>query len=253
MRSYAKRRCDGFTLVELLVVIVVIMLLAALVVPSMQQAMALAAQRKCQSHLHGLVQAHSLYGGENGGSKPPLVWSKTSKLGGKVSSQFDWASPNVKKEDHPIGQGILVDKGYVPFKSLLCPDASMSADGSTDEKAWRTSKNAGSSYSYFWRHSSTVPGTAASQLASGRKYFDCRGTGRSALIMDVNAADGHRYIGAYEGTAWKSHPRLGFVNIAYIDGSLRQVKNDKIILKFPFNRTAELNLWELAHKEYQAR
>ncbi len=249
MENYCKTRCDGFTLVELLVVIVVIMLLAMLAVPSMQQAMALAAQRKCQANLHGLLNAHSLYGGENRGDKPPLVWSKTSKLGGNVSVQFDWASPNVKKEDKPIGQGILVDKGYVPFKTLLCPDASMSADGSTDEHAWRTSKNAGSSYSYFWRHSSTVPGTTARHLASGRKYLDCNGTGRSALIMDVNAARGHRYLGAYEGVAWPSHPRLGFVNIAYIDGSLSQVKNDRVMLKFPFNRTAELNWWELAHKE----
>ena len=250
MRNYFTIRSDGFTLVELLVVIVVIVLLATLAVPSMQQAMALAEQRKCQSNLHAMVNAHSLYSSDNRGSKPPLVWSKTSKLGGTTSVQYDWASPNVKMEGHPVGQGILVAKSYIPFRTLLCPAASMSDDGDSDEQAWRTSKQAGSSYSYFWRHSSTVPGTTATQLASGRKYFDCERDDRPALIMDVNASDGHRYVGAYEGVAWKSHPRLGFVNIAYIDGSLRQVKNSKVKLKFPFNRTAELTWWDRAHREY---
>ena len=41
--------------------------------------------------------------------------------------------------------------------------------------------------------------------------------------------------------AWESHPRLGLVNIAYIDGTLRTVKNEKVKLQFPFNKTAEAN------------
>ena len=250
MRNYYTTRDTAFTLVELLVVIVVILLLAVMSVPSIRQAVALAEQRKCQSNLHAMVNAHALYSSENRGLKPPLVWSKSSKMSGKISVKYDWASPNVKMEDQAIGQGILVEKNYIPFRTVLCPSASMSEDGAVDEQSWRQSKRAGSSYSYFWRHSSTVLGTAAVHVASGRKYLDCEIDNRSALIMDVNAADGHRYVGAYEGTVWKSHPRLRLVNIAYIDGSMRAIDNEKVKLRFPFNKTAELSWWDLAHREY---
>lgn len=242
MRSYHTTRSAAFTLVELLVVIVIISLLAMLVVPSIQQAMALGEHTKCRSNLHAMVNAHALYSSENRGSKPPLVWDRKGKV------KYDWASPNVKMEDQAIGQGILVSKEYIPFSVILCPSSSMSADGMADARAWRRNTRAGCSYAYFWRHSSTVK--SAAQLASGRKYFGCENDNRPALVMDVNAADGHRYVGAYEGTVWESHPRLRLVNIAYIDGTVRAVKNEKVKLQFPFNKTAELRWWDLAHKEY---
>jgi len=235
-------RAGGFTLVELLVVLLVLALLTMLVVPSIQRAVALAQHTNCQGNLHAMVNAHALYSSENWGSKPPLVWT----LGGKT--RFDWASPNIKMENKAIGQGVLVKKGYLPFKTILCPSSSMSADGELDEHAWRNDSRAGCSYAYFWRHKSTAKNAA--DLACERKYSSCELDNRSALIMDINANNGHRYLGAYKGMAWESHPLVGFVNIAYIDGRLRAAKNEEVKLRFPFNKTAEIRWWDLAHKRY---
>lgn len=242
MRYCGSERRDAFTLVELLVVITIIAMLAGIIAPSIQQGVALANSTRCKSNISEVLKANGLYSAKMRGFKPPLLWDK----GG--SSESGWASPNVKMEGQPIGQGILVKDGFLTFNLLLCPIASISKDGAIDEAAWRDNAQAGSSYSYFWRHSSTVK--SPEHMKSGWKYSGSSDAGRPGLIMDINADSGHPYEGAYKGSAWESHPLLGIVNVGYIGGSVESVSNKVVKLESLFDETAELRWWDQAHKEY---
>jgi len=242
MRKPKTSCTGGFTLIELLVVMAIIALLATLIVPSARMAVSWAQQVKCQTNLRGQANAHSLYAGENNRSKPPHVWRR-----GKRVSYF-LAAVNVKMGHQPIGQGILVAEGYLPLRMILCPASSMSEDRDIDEEAWANSSISGSSYSYFWRHSSTVRNDA--DLLTGFRYLDSQAEGRFGLTMDFNAAAGHTYIGAYGSGDWYSHPLLGLVNISYSDGAVRSEDNSKITLQAPFGRTARMEWWKLAHEAH---
>ena len=60
----SRDRCHGFTLVELLVVIAIIAVLAALLLPALSQAKASAQSAKCQSNLHQMGLALTMYVGD---------------------------------------------------------------------------------------------------------------------------------------------------------------------------------------------
>ena len=243
MRESNTLRATAFTLVELLVVIVIISLLLTMAVPTLRQAMALAQQSKCKKNLLSQVQAHALYGSEHHFNKPPLVWKFYGTFG------YFLTSPNVKMSGQTIGQGILVKEGYMPLRAILCPASAMLEDSAMDEEAWARKTVSGSSYSYFWRHSSSYSGR--DDLLSEYKYSDAEAEGRYGLSMDFNAHSGHQYVGAIGSSDWASHPLLGLVNIAYSDGSVNAEDNTKIILSLPFNLKAKLDWWELAHKARQ--
>ena len=243
MRESNTLRATAFTLVELLVVIVILSLLFTLAVPPMRHAMALAQESKCKSNLYFQAQAHAAYGSEHHFNKPPLVWQFYGTFG------YFLTSPNVKMSGQPIGMGILVKEGYIPLRTILCPASSMLDDSAMDEAAWAGATVSGSSYSYFWRHSSSYSGR--DDLLSEYKYSDAEAEGRYGLSMDFNALSGHQYVGAIGSSDWASHPLLGLVNIAYSDGSVSAEDNTKIILRSPFNLTAKLAWWELAHKARQ--
>lgn len=55
------RSNNGFTIVELLVVVTIIVILISLLVPSMEQAKAMAENTKCASNLHGAGRAQAQY------------------------------------------------------------------------------------------------------------------------------------------------------------------------------------------------
>ena len=70
MNAAASRR--GFTLIELLVVITIIGLLAALLFPVFAKARERARQTVCESNLHQIGLAISMYQSDNGGGLPPV-------------------------------------------------------------------------------------------------------------------------------------------------------------------------------------
>jgi prepilin-type N-terminal cleavage/methylation domain-containing protein len=240
MRESGTSRRTAFTLVELLVVIVVIALLATIAVPAFRRGLALAEGSKCKSNLRFLTQAHGLYGSAYHFNKPPIVWVTSRSFG------YYLASPNVRMFGQPVGQGILVSENYMPLRTILCPGAMMQDDALQDEESWAERTISGSSYSYFWRHSSSFEET--DELLSEYKYTDAEREGRYGLAMDVNAQSGHNYAGAYGSQDLLSHPVTGQVNIAYSDGSVGVENNSEIILRPPFNIAATLEWWELAHQ-----
>lgn len=240
MRKSNISRVAAFTLVELLVVLVIISLLVTLAVPPMTKAMALAKLSKCKENLKSQIQAHALYGSNNRFNKPPIVWRTRNSFG------YFLVSPNSKVSNQPVGQGILVKEDYLPLRAILCPASSMLDDSAADEDAWIKRSLSGSSYSYFWRHSSSFP-TGTDPLGE-YKYSNSEAAGRYGLAMDFNAMSGHTYIGVFGTSDWASHPILGRVNIAYSDGSVNSIENWKVVLRSPFNTRAKMDWWEEAHK-----
>ena len=243
MRESNTSRGSAFTLVELLVVVVVLSLLLTMTVPTLRRGVAAAEVSKCKSNLLSQAQAHILYGSEHRFNKPPLLWFTAKSFGHYL------ASPNVKMHEQPVGQGILVKGNYIQLRTILCPGSLMREDSDLDEESWAKKTISGSSYSYFWRHSSSYK--AREDLLSEYKYTDAEAEGRYGLSMDFNAQSGHQYIGAYGGGDLISHPVLGVVNIAYSDGSVGSEDNSEIVLRSPFNMKATLEWWELAHKARQ--
>jgi len=243
MRESNTSRVAGFTLVELLVVIVVISLLLVLAVPSMRHAMAWAQESKCKKNLHDQRNAHALYASNNHFNKPPIVWQFYGTFG------YYLVSPNVRMFDQTVGQGILVSENYIPLRTILCPASSMLDDSAMDEEAWVKKTISGSSYSYFWRHTSSY-GTR-DDLRKEYKYTDAEAEGRYGLSMDFNSQSGHAYVGAIGAGDWPSHPRLGLVNIAYSDGTVKAEDNSKVVLSPPFNEAAKMKWWDLAHEARQ--
>jgi len=235
-------RTAAFTLVELLVVIVILALLTAIFVPSIQRVMADANVTKCKSNLMGQTKGHMLYASEHRFNKPPILWKAGSSI------RYTAASPNTKMSNQPIGQGILAAGDYVSLRSLLCPDSSLIDDADMDEDAWLHKSVSGSSYSYFWRHTSTYKPRA--EMQSDFKYADSERNGRYGLAMDINALGGHAYTGAYGGGDLISHEVSGVVNISYSDGSVISEDNSKIVLGPSGSTAAKMLWWDLAHQAY---
>ena len=244
MRESNTSHAAAFTLVELLVVIVILALLLTLAVPSLRLAMAWAQESKCKKNLLSQIQAHALYGSNNRFNKPPIVWRY-------YGSSFGYylVTPNVRMFDKTVGQGILVEEDYIPLRTILCPASSMLDDSAMDEDAWVKKTISGSSYTYFWRHVSSF--NNRDDLLKDYKYSDAEAEGRYGLSMDFNSQSGHAYVGAIGAGDWPSHPVLGLVNIAYSDGSVKAEDNSKIVLRPPFNQTAKLKWWDLAHEARQ--
>jgi len=242
MREFRTLRREGFTLVELLIVVFIMALLTTLIIPSARLALAKAQHLKCKTNLDGQLKAHFLYAADNNQNKPPLIWKLNKK------TRYFVAAVNVRMQNEPLGQGILVAEGYMPLRMLFCAASSMADDRAIDEEAWDKRTISGSSYSYFWRHSSTIDN--ADDVMAPFTFGDSQREGRFGVAMDFNAAAGHTYIGAYDDDDWDSHPLLGFVNISYSDGTVHEKDNSKIVLQFPFGRDARIAWWDLAHEAH---
>ena len=66
-------RYEAFTLIELLIVVAIIALLVAILVPSLQQAQALAKQTVCASNVKQISYGLRMYADDNGGKAPSQV------------------------------------------------------------------------------------------------------------------------------------------------------------------------------------
>lgn len=233
----------GFTLVELLVVIGIVAILLALLLPALSRARAQARFVNCKSNIRVQLQAHRAYSADYRDAKPPLFRA------GRTSARFDYASPDVKWSDDPVGQGLLVAGKYLTLDVLLDPSEGMSEDAERDRLAWEGLSDSGSSYVYFWRKPPDV--TAANpfmplRLAQGVTYHN-QSIGREgiqALVLDINAEPGHAYLGEYAGRAWVSHPKVKRMNVGFMDGSVQDFGVNEVRLAFPGGAFEEMT-WVL--------
>lgn len=228
---YLPRR-GGFTLIELLIVMAIIAMLVAILAPSLAQILGKGQLLICSTQFSAQLKAHQGYGNDHNDRKPPLMRV------GRSSTWKDWVSPNVKYSNDPVGQGILVDKDYLVFDHLLCPSSSMGRDAELDRAAWRTLPSAGSSYAYFWCHSSDWD---AACPGKGVTYNAAQKAGRYALAMDINCQAGHAYQGDYADRAWESHPAVAKINVLYVDGSIVAHDSADVILAEPGGSFEELD------------
>jgi len=225
-------------LVELLVVIAIIGLLVSILAPSLVHVLGAAQLVICSTQLNAQLKAHQGYGGDHDDHKPPLMRK------GRSSVWKDWVSPNVKYSNTPVGQGILVDEDYLLFDHLLCPSSSMRRDAELDREAWHSLSAAGSSYAYFWCHSSDWN---AASPGRGVTYGAAKKARRYALVMDINCQAGHSYHGDYADRAWESHPTVGKTNVLYIDGSVTGHDSDDVVLAQPGGSFEELDWFDKAN------
>ena len=234
-----RARVRGFSLIELLVVIGVIAILLALLIATISRAWAQARFVKCKANLSAQLQAHQAYANDFRGAKPPLL--RPSRL------QVDFVSPDVQWGGEPIGHGLLIGKYLPSIEPLLDPSEAMEEDADRDRTGWeerelRTTVNSGSSYVYYWRRRPDFPPSSIAAFGAGLTYQFAARDGFNALILDINAEPEHDYKGAYENRKWINHPRIGRMNVACEDGSVKDIPVTDAMVKAPGGHEEE-ELW----------
>ncbi len=101
MKKNLKRRARAFTLIELLVVIGIIAILASMLLPSLNNARAMARQTACLSNLKQFGIAFTGYAADNGDYIPPIA-----------------ASSAMDNRFHTL----LEDSKYISRKMQYCPE-----------------------------------------------------------------------------------------------------------------------------------
>lgn len=140
----------GFTLIELLVVIAIISLLVSILLPSLQQAKALAGQVVCASNLRNLGIGYAYYANDFDGYIPPA-----NRLNGK-----------------PISGNYFYRQTIVPYLVQDHPEISTSydqelADYAANELACPNRPETLTSFSYG--HNATAHGWKYEKLTPGRQ------------------------------------------------------------------------------------
>src|SRR3954452_3999772 len=147
MRSQARGRCRGFTLVELLVVIGIIALLISILLPSLASARRAANTVKCAANLRSIMQAQQIYAAQNKGfmagsantsglhfmtegsfaiSPPANAFSDTNAPA--ITTMNDWQAPLARIIGFKFEEGgAVADRGkrvlqLLQYPTFVCPD-----------------------------------------------------------------------------------------------------------------------------------
>ena len=239
----------AFTLVELLVVIAIIVLLIAMLLPALSRAKAQALLVSCKSNLRQVLTAHATYAQDFKDAKPP------ANLRPAFMAVSPFVTPNTRIDFKPVGQGILIPGRLRTLRPLLCPAMEMREDNDMDVESWDdpTNPHAGSSYWYFYRggpiNDVMLP---ISEFGTGITYRKCAARGWRALAMDVSTET----LGTFDfnhrmaGPKLIAHQRLNRVNVAFVDGSVRDFSASDVYLKHPGDTAALLEWFDKAHERY---
>jgi len=228
MRGYLKtggnRRCDAFTLVELLVVVAVLAILMGLLMPALAQARHYARRTVCSSNLHQVSMAIHIYAEDFQDTIPfgpegrPVTGSNFYTVTGNVTSLLSL------EDGAPVGLGLLL-KDYLSEqpKVLFCPGADQPSEA--DTQLARVGQAQAQS-DFYYRHGSVAllsgkPGEFHIRLSNlGRNR---NGQPIKSLVTDVQFL-AHQSLAPFQVVTRTSHLRATS-NIMFADGHVKTVSN----------------------------
>jgi len=238
-------RPAGFTLVELLVVISIIALLLALLLPSLAAAREAAKRSVCLSNVRQNAVGMLTFAQDRDGWTPPPLGNSGYETGTENAGNGHWRTV----PGHPLvgptsatmfphllsrngflipyvgGLGFLEDLNYMEsIDSFFCPLASEATRRTQafNEPKYKKKDNRGSWSSYFITDQRSVP------LA--REPF--------ALVMDFS------WLGRDRIANHPARPRDD-LNIAYSDGSAKNVPDDSGWLRSGTGPYVKLDWWDM--------
>ena len=222
--THDRRRCDGFTLVELLVVMAILSLLIAVLVPALAQARHSARRAACASNLHQVGVAILLYAQDFRDTIPfgpqgrPVTGSNFYTVTGNVTSLLSL------EDGAPVGLGLLL-KSYLSYQPtvLFCPGADQPSEAR--EQLARVG-SAQAQCDFYYRHASvalltgTPPPFHVRLSDLGR---NSKGRPIAALVTDVQFL-AHPSLAAFQVVTRTSHRRAAS-NVLFADAHVTTVSN----------------------------
>lgn len=230
-KDYRPRRATtAFTLVELLVVIGIIAVLIAMLLPTLSAARKQASQVVCLANIRSQLQAIHMYANENkgalaSGSANPLLYEGQPPylpIQSLATYQF-WLGLN----QEPTGMGVLVERGMLPAKTLLCP-TDINADMTAESEKLRTRSADNAWCSYLYRQ---LDGQESTPLKNRLANLGNNAQGKriAALIVDMQCEM------QWAGLPIKKNHDGTRCGMGFSDGSARFVPNtnQKLTLNGP--------------------
>lgn len=205
-----KRRCEAFSLVEILIVVFIVGLLVALSLPVYNQAMARAGAAKCTGNLRQIGSGLLLYASDSGGF-PPYVNSVTRWVDGSDDPGSFFAGPYLGARARDPG---IAPQKASPIKGIFdCPTLT------NTNAAWN-----GFDYAY----NITLTGRRGPALSSPSRTVLVTEGGNAARVKAEKSSSPMYFLSGGSsnpgGTAWNYtpnpiiYPHNGRANFLFVDG-----------------------------------